>query len=457
MNGETTFTGKIPIIGKVVLPILITQVAMYLMTFFDIVMTGRYDSAHLAGVTIGSSFWNPVYTGLAGILLSVTPIVAQAIGGHRKKEVRPTVQQGLYISVVLSAIVFGLLQLVIRLGLSNMPIESAVRETAAGYLSAMSLGLFPLFAYNVIRSFIDAMAATRVTMGITLLSAPINILFNYLFIFGKFGFPELGGAGAGVASAITYWLVFLIAMFVVHGRRPFAAYRLFAGWQKPSLAKWKEIVALGVPIGIAIFTETSIFAVVTLFMSTYSTETISAHQIALNFSSLLYMIPLSLSMGATILVGQAEGAGRRKDAIQFSWLGVLMAIAVSLVSIVILILFRNGIASLYTDDPAIIRLAVQFFLFAALFQLSDAIQAPVQGALRGYKDVNVTFIMAIVSYWVIGLPVGYAVARLTDLGPFGYWVGLITGLTAGAITLSIRLVLIQKRPPKAGDPEYTAK
>ena len=435
--------------AKVVGPILVTQVAMYLMTFFDILMTGRYDSEHLAGVTIGSSFWNPVYTGLAGILLSVTPIVAQSIGAGRKEEARPTVQQGLYISLTLSAAVLILLQIVIRYGLGQMPLEGQVGPVASGYLTAMSAGLVPLFAYTVIRSFIDALGATRVTMVITLLSAPVNILLNWLFIFGKWGFPELGGVGAGVASAITYWIILAIAVFVTHTKRPFQPFRLYGSWERVSIPRWKEIVFLGVPIGISIFTETSIFAVVTLFMSGYSTETISAHQIALNFTSLLYMIPLSLSMGATILVGHEVGAGRWKEAKEYSWLGVGMAIVFSLISIFILVTFRDGIASLYTQDEAIIRLAVQFFIFAAFFQLSDAVQAPVQGALRGYKDVNVTFIMAIISYWVIGLPVGYLIANQTDLGPFGYWIGLITGLTAGAITLSVRLLLIQRKKASA--------
>lgn len=436
---------KAGIITKVVGPILITQVAMYLMTFFDILMTGRYDSEHLAGVTIGSSFWSPVYTGLAGILLSVTPIVAQAIGAGRKDEARPTVQQGLYISIVLSAVVLVLLQIVIRMGLGQMPLEPEVGRVASGYLTAMSAGLIPLFAYTVIRSFIDALGATRVTMIVTLISAPVNIVLNGLFIFGIAGFPELGGIGAGVASAITYWFILGIAIAVTHTRRPFQQYHLFKGWERISLPRWKGIIALGVPIGISIFTETSIFAVVTLFMSNYSTETISAHQIALNFTSLLYMIPLSLSMGATILVGHAVGAGRWKEAKEYSWLSVFLAIVFSLISIFILVVFREGIAALYTEDQAIVRLAVQFFIFAAFFQLSDAIQAPVQGALRGYKDVNVTFIMAIISYWVIGLPVGYLIANTTELGPFGYWIGLITGLTAGAITLSVRLFLIQRK------------
>ena len=176
------------------------------------------------------------------------------------------------------------------------------------------------------------------------------------------------------------------------------------------------ILFIGVPIGISIFVETSIFSAVTLMMSNYSTAVISAHQIALNFTSLLYMLPLSISMGATILVGQAVGAGQMRDAKQYSYLGVGLAIAFSFVSIAILLVFRAPIASLYTTDGQIIGLATQFFIYAALFQLSDAIQAPVQGALRGYKDVNMTFVMAIVSYWVLGLPIGYVMATFTDLG-----------------------------------------
>lgn len=433
---------------KIVVPILITQVALYLMTFFDILMTGRYDTQDLAGVTIGSSFWVPVYTGLSGILMGLTPMVAHYIGGNRKEEVRPSVQQGLYVSVVLAAVVFTIMMLAVIPSLQHMPLEGEVRIVAADYLKGMSIGLLPLFAYTVLRAFFDALGATRVSMSIILLSAPINIVLNYLLIFGKFGFPELGGAGAGYASGITYWIVFGIAFMIAKMRKPFQQFALFSNWGRISFTKWKEILKIGMPIGLSIFVEISIFSVVTLLMSGYTTETISAHQIALNFTSLLYMVPLSISMGATILVGQAVGAGQLKDAKHYSYLAVGLAILFSFISIVILLTFKEPIASLYTTDKAIIQLATHFFLFAAFFQLSDAIQAPIQGSLRGYKDVNMTFIMAIVSYWVLGLPVGYLTAKFTDFGPYGYWVGLIVGLTIGAITLSIRLAHIQRKHSK---------
>lgn len=432
-------------LATIVMPILITQVALYMMTFFDILMTGRYDTYHLAGVTIGSSFWVPVYTGLAGILMGLTPIIAQHIGARRHDEVRPSVQQGLYVAVVLAAIVYAIIIFAVTPILKSMPLEDQVRIVAADYLKGMSLGLLPLFAYTVLRSLFDGFGATRVSMFIILLSAPINIVLNYLLIYGNLGFPELGGAGAGYASGITYWLVFFIACSVAWQRKPFKDYTLFKKWESISLARWKGILFIGVPIGISIFVETSIFSAVTLMMSHYSTAVISAHQIALNFTSLLYMIPLSISMGATILVGQSVGAKQMRDAKQYSFLGVGLAIAFSFISIAILLVFREPIASLYTTDGKITALAIQFFFYAALFQLSDAIQAPVQGALRGYKDVNMTFVMAIVSYWVLGLPIGYLMATYTSFGPFGYWIGLIAGLTVGAITLTGRLIYIQKK------------
>ncbi len=430
---------------KVIMPILIAQIALYMITFFDILMTGRYDTHHLAGVTIGSSFWVPIYTGLAGILMSLTPIIAQLVGGNQKEEVRPSVQQGLYVSIVLSAIVFSLIQFAVSPILEMMPLEEQVRTVASDYLIGMSFGLLPLFGYSVLRSLFDGFGQTRVSMAIILLAAPINVSLNYCLIYGNFGFPELGGVGAGYASSITYWLIFFIATITVIKSKPFNTYHVFRQWGKVSFKKWKEILVIGVPIGVSIFVEISIFSAVTLLMAHYSTATISAHQIALNFTSLLYMIPLSISMGVTILVGQEIGAGRYKDARQYSYMSIGIAILLSSFSIVILLLFKEPIASLYTTDTEIIKLATHFFLYAALFQLSDAIQAPVQGALRGYKDVNITFIMAIISYWVIGLPVGYLMASYTDIGPFGYWIGLIVGLTAGAITLSIRLHHIQNK------------
>ncbi|QFF98922.1 MATE family efflux transporter [Psychrobacillus glaciei] len=433
---------------KIVVPILVTQVALYLMTFFDVLMTSKFSIDHLAGVSIGSSLWVPVYTGLTGILLGITPIVAQLMGAKKKEDVPIFVQQGFYIAIVLAIVIFFGILMFIDPALQLIPLEDSVRVVAKDYLYMMSIGLIPLFLYSVLRSFIDALGKTRVSMIITLLSAPINIALNYIFIYGKLGMPALGGAGAGLASALTYWVILFIAIFIVYRNKPFAELRIFHGWSKPSFIKFKVLTKIGLPIGLSIFAETTIFSAVTILMSTYSTAVISAHQIAMNFTSLLYMVPLSIAMGTTILVGYEVGANRFKDAKTYSWLAVGTAISFSFISATILLLFREQIATIYTNDQAVITLAVQFFFFAALFQLSDSIQAPVQGALRGYKDVTITFIMAIVSYWIIGLPTGYILANYTSFERFGYWIGLIVGLTLGALTLGSRLIYLQRKIKK---------
>ncbi|KIL44112.1 MATE family efflux transporter [Jeotgalibacillus soli] len=432
----------------ILIPILITQLGLFSMNFFDTIMSGQYSTADLAGVAIGSSLWAPVFTGLTGILLSITPIVAQLIGAKKNKEVPFTVIQGVYVAIIMALIIVCVGFFILDPILNAMNIEDEVRRIARNYLIALSLGIVPLFVYNVLRSFIDALGFTRVSMLITLLSLPINVAFNYVLIFGKLGLPALGGVGAGVASAITYWLIALISIYIVHTKKPFKDYNLFNRLYGIALSKWKEILIIGIPIGFSIFFETSIFSAVTIFMSTFSTEIVAAHQAAINFSSFLYMIPLSISMALTIVVGFEVGGKRMKDAMQYSWMGISAAVIVSVLLGIALLFLREQVASIYANDPVVIDLAVQFLFFAVLFTLSDAIQAPVQGALRGYKDVNITFLMTLISYWVIGLPSGWVLSNYTALEYFGYWVGLIAGLTAGAATLSVRLILLQKKQLK---------
>ncbi|RFB18768.1 MATE family efflux transporter [Bacillus sp. HNG] len=445
MNQTFNLTEKYKLFVHILFPILITQVGLNLINFVDTMMSGRAGANDLAGVAIGSSLWVPVYTGLSGILVAITPIIAQYVGAKQRDKVPYSVIQGVYISIVIALVVAIVGSFVLDPILDLMKLESEVREIAKEYIIGLSFGIVPLFVYSVLRSFIDALGHTRVSMIITLSSLPINVLFNYLLIFGKLGFPELGGAGAGYATAITYWLIVIIAVWIILNRTPFVEYRVFRKLYAVSLPSWGEILKLGLPIGFAIFFETSIFSAVTLLMSQFNTITIAAHQVAINFSSLLYMIPLSISMALTIVVGFEVGANRFKDAKQYSVLGICIAVVMALVCAMIILVFQEPISKMYSTNVAVIELTTQFLIYAIFFQLSDAIAAPIQGALRGYKDVNTTFVMTLISYWVIGLPVGYVLAQYTNLGAFGYWIGLIVGLAAGAITLSGRLLIVQKK------------
>ncbi|WP_459930054.1 MATE family efflux transporter [Desulfosporosinus burensis] len=426
-------------------PVLVAQVTMFSMNFFDTVMSGQASTADLAGVAIGSSLWVPIGAGLGGILVAVTPIVAQLIGAKRSEEIAGKVVQGIYLAMAISVLVIIGGALCLDSVLSLMGLEDTVRRISRSYLLALAFGIPALFIYQVLRSFIDALGKTRVTMMIAILSLPINIALNFILIFGKLGFPALGGVGAGVASAITYWCLLLIALTIILRMESFAAYGVFDRLFGVSLKEWVEQLKIGLPIGFAIFVEVSIFAVVALLMSNYNTVTIAAHQAAMNFASLLYMVPFSISTSLTILVGFEVGAGRHRDARQYSFLGMGMSVGMAGICAIILLIFSEQVANLYSRETEVIQMAQQFLIYALFFQLSDAIAAPIQGALRGYKDVNVTFITAFISYWIIGLPAGYYMASYTSLGAVGYWIGLILGLAVSAVGLSGRLLVVQRR------------
>lgn len=425
-------------------PIVVTQVALSGMNFVDTMMSGRYAAVDLAGVAIGASLWLPLHTGLSGILGALTPIVAQHAGAGRKEAIPSAAIQGVYLAVALAALVTlaGALALDPILGL--MDLENDVRHVARHYLIGLSWGILPLFAYSVMRSLIDAHGQTRITMVITLTTLPINVLFNYALIFGKWGFPQLGGVGAGYATAITCWLIALMALGVVVKVRPFAGYRLLKRRERPSWTAWKEQLRIGVPIGVAIFLEVGIFSAVALLMSQFGTVVIAAHQAAISFSTLLYMLPLSISMALTIAVGFEVGARRIKDAIQYSYLGISTSLTIAVMVAFGLVMWGDWVARMYTSDPDVLSLTRAFLGYAVFFQLSDAVAAPIQGTLRGYKDVNVILILSIASYWLVGLPAGYILANYTALGPFGYWIGLITALAVGAFGLSLRLRATQR-------------
>ncbi|MGZ7439982.1 MATE family efflux transporter [Paenibacillus sp. TH7-28] len=455
MNETNSLKQKYGQFIRILIPILVTQVTMSLMTFFDTMMSGHASPADLAGTAIGSSLWVPVQTGLSGILMGITPIVSQLVGSGKRDKVGYQVIQALWLAFAVSLVVLLAGGFAISPLLNGMNLEPKVHHVAFYFLVAISTGIVPLFGYIVLRSFIDALGQTRTSMIITLISLPLNVGAGYLLIFGHGGFPRLGGIGSGIASAFTYWCIFLIAVWIVHRSEPFASYGVFHKLHKVSLEKWLELTKLGVPIGFAIFFETAVFAAVTLLMSRFDTLTIAAHQAANNFASTLYMIPLSICLALTILVGFETGAARLKDARQYAALGVGTAAGMALVTAVLLMLFRQSVAEIYSSDAEVVALIKHFLIYAIFFQMSDAIATPTQGVLRGYKDVNPGFWISLLAYWIIGLPLGYVLANYTPQGPYGYWIGLITGLAVAAVLLLRRLVVIQRRigqKLQAGEP-----
>jgi len=232
---------------------------------------------------------------------------------------------------------------------------------------------------------------------------------------------------------------------VIIKQQPFSEFVRLEFFKEFSWEKVKEIVKIGVPMGLSIFFETSMFAVVTILISKFNITTIAAYQSALNIVSFLYMIPMSISMALTVLVGFEVGAQRYKDAKIYSWLGIYLAALIAIGAGLLVVLFRYKLAGFYSNEPAVILLTGQFLIYALFFMISDAIQATALAVLRGYKDVNISFVITLIAYWFICLPVGYLLAQYTGLEASGYWIGLTAGLLAAGISLSLRLLFIQKR------------
>lgn len=444
MKQTYSYSEKIAYFFRIFLPVFATQISLEAIPFFGTVMAGQVSPQDLVGVAVGSSLWVPVFVGLCGILASIIPLVAYHLGAGKSEKVTPTVMQGIYLSLFLAicVIIFGYLTVPTFLSWTNL--EPKAYEAAFGYLKLIAFGVPFLFLFTVLRGFMDGLGKTKQTMRVTLTVIPVNGFFNWVLIGGNLGFPALGGAGAGLAATFTYMSLCCFAFWMV-SREEFRSYQIFKVWPRPSLKAFKEQLSIGLPIGFAIFCEVSFFCVVTFLMSSYGTYIMAAHQAANNFSGLLYMFPLSTSMALTILVGYENGAKRFQDARQYGQIGIVVALVVAIISVISILIFNRQVASLYSTNPMVQDLAIQFLVYVKFFFLVDAIAAPIQGILRGYKDVRVAFLLAIFSYWGVGLPIGWILANYTSFGPYGYWIGLVSGLTVGAIGLCWRLWYINKK------------
>lgn len=445
MKQTFSYSEKIRSFFMILLPVLATQLSLEAIPFFGTIMAGQASPQDLVGVAAGSSLWVPVFVGLCGILAAIVPLVAHLLGAQKQDQIAHTVIQGLYLALILSGFVVLIGFLLVPIILQFTYLEPKANDAALGYLKGIAWGVPFLFLYTVLRSFMDGLGMTQKTMWVTFSVIPVNGFFNWVLIEGRLGFPPFGGAGAGWAATFTYVCLLGFALFMVATQKRLKAYPLFRNWPAPSLHAFKEQLAIGLPIGFAIFCEVSIFCVVTLLMSSYGTLIMAGHQSAMNFSGLLYMLPLSISGALTIIVGYEVGAKRYQDAHQYSIIGLVFAFLVGLIFTFGVYQYQDSVAHLYSKDNSTLTEILKFMVYARFFLLVDAIAAPIQGILRGYKDVRVTFFLAIFSYWVVGIPVGWILANYTEWGPFGYWIGLVSGLAAGAVGLSIRLWFIRKK------------
>lgn len=432
------------------IPVMIAQIAQTSMGFVDTVMAGGYSATDMAAVAIGTSIWLPAILFGHGLLLALTPVIAQLNGSGRRERIHHQVRQGFWLAGFVSILIMVVLWNAGYIIGSMHNIDPLLAEKAVGYLRALLWGAPGYLFFQVARNQCEGLAKTKPGMVIGFLGLLVNIPVNYIFIYGHFGMPELGGVGCGVATAAVYWFMFFTMTNWTRRARSMRDIRNTEVQSKPDFAVLLRLSQLGLPIALALFFEVTLFAVVALLVSPLGIVDVAGHQIALNFSSLMFVLPMSLAAAVTIRVGYRLGQGSTLDAQVAARTGLGVGVTIAVFTALFTVTLREHIALLYNDNPEVITLAAQLMLLAAVYQISDSIQVIGSGILRGYKDTRSIFFITFTAYWVLGLPSGYILA-LTDLvvdrmGPAGFWVGFIIGLTAAAVLMMLRMRFLQRQP-----------
>ncbi len=430
-------------------PILIAQLIQNLMGFADTVMAGRVSATDMAAVAVASSIWLPLILTIYGVIMALAPIVSQFAGAKQHREIAKATYQTAWIALALGLLLMAIFYLFNQMVYAQLSLEADLKQLMFDYLGYIVWGAPGFCLYLVLRNYSEGLSHTKPTMIISIIGLLINIPANYIFIYGEFGMPALGGAGCGIATAIVYWVMFTAMLIYTIVSKPLKKAPLFCYFFWPDWQQIRNILALGLPIALSLLFEVSLFSVVALILAPFGAEVVASHQIAINFSGLVFMVPLSLAMAVTIKVGFAIGDNEHRQAKEVCRYAVLLGLIIAVATALLTLALRGPIASIYTNDREVLQLASQLMFLAALFQFSDAIQVISAGALRGYKDTKSILYITFFSYWIVGLSIGL-VLGLTDwiipaIGPYGFWIGFISGLTTAAVFLAWRLRIVQQR------------
>ncbi|WP_442800665.1 MATE family efflux transporter [Shewanella sp. AS1] len=424
------------------------QVTQTMMGFIDTAMAGRVSAMDMAAVAIGSSLWLPALLFVQGLLMAFTPVFAHHHGADEAKAIQPMAFQAAYIAIIGSILVIAFLYFA-PLIFKTMAIEAELAKLSVQYLHGFAWGVPAFVLYQVQRGCSEGISYTLPTMIIGFVGLAVNIPANYIFIYGHFGMPAMGGAGCGIATALVFWAMFIAMTLYMQYHKRFAAMAPFSAFHLPHWPTMWRMTKHGMPIALALFFEVSLFAIIALLLAPLGATVVAGHQIALNFSSIVFMLPLSIGIAVSIRVGYYLGQQNAEVAKLVTKVGLGIAFGLALFTAIITVLFRTQIALLYNQNPEVIALAGSLMFLAALYQLSDSVQVVAAGALRGYKDTRSAFYITLFSYWAIGMVLGYTLSStnliVAPMGAHGFWIGLIAGLTSAAVLFALRLHQIQRR------------
>jgi len=420
-------------------PLIVGQLTSFGMNFVDTVMAGRIGTVDLAAIAVGSSIWAAGFLFVLGVLLAVSATVSQLDGAGRTRQAGEFTRQALWLGLGLAALLFVAVRSAEPL-MRVIDVAPEVIELSMVYLLALSWGAPALCGLLVLRFFSEGTGYTRPTMYIGLLGLACNVPLNYVLMFGKLGLPAMGAVGAGWATAIVFWVQLVVLAGWIAWRPRYSPYGLFEQFSRPNPREILATLKLGLPIGIMVFLEGGMFVGTALLIGTLGAVPVAAHQVAMNWAGLMFMVPVGLSGAITVRVGNAMGRSDPEGARRAGLVGMLIALTFGLISAAFMLAFPALIVGFYTSEPEVAALAVSLLFFAAFFQVADCLQASAAGALRGLKDTRVPMVYSVIAYWMVGLASGWFLTFQLDWGPTGMWIGIITGLSVAAVLLGSRFL-----------------
>ncbi len=429
-------------------PLVIAQLAQNALHTTDVILLGWLGPSYLAAGTLGTTFFMPFLLFGVGVVGAVAPLVAQARGARNIKAIRRIVRQGFWVAIALSAVLLPLV-LQIKPIYAFLGQDPAATDMANEFIQIVAWSLFPATGIIVLRSFLSAFDATRAILVITVLGVFVNAAIAYTLIFGHFGMPRLELRGAAIATLTTNFVMFIAMLIYVIRHRRFGRFSILMRFWKPDWGHFRSILVIGTPIALTVLAEVGMFTAAALMMGRIGTDEVAAHAIALQCSSMAFMVPLGLGIAATVRVGVAYGRNDRDGIHKAGWTAFALGTGFMVVSCLAFLLLGRPIVSIFLDPDVpgnanAVGLAVGFLAIAGIFQLVDGAQVTAAHALRGLSDTRVPMLLAILGYWLVGLPVSYVLGFVLDWRGVGIWIGLAVGLTFVAVVLVARFALRER-------------
>ena len=432
---------------KLALPLVVSQAGQVVVSLVDNVMVGRVGTAALAASSFANSIFIIILVFGIGFSYAITPMVAKAMGSGDVKAAVNWFHQGFRVNMSMGVLLV-VLSFVVAMLMPHMGQPEDVVELGIPYFLVIAVSVVPFMYFATFKQFAEGLSNTRIAMVITVSGNVVNIIFNYLFIFGKAGFPELGLLGAGTGTLIAR--VFMAFAFAIAYRRVvlFERFRKIRRGMGFSLKKARQLMNLGAPIGVQFIVEVFAFSMGGIMMGWLGEKSLAAHQIVLTVASLTYMMSSGLSSATTIRVSTLRGEGKTKDLKQSAFASIHLVMLFMIFTASVYVLFRNYIPLLFISDPGVITIASELFVIAAFFQIFDGLQVVVIGILRGMEDVVFPMVVIGVAYLIVGVPAGYVLSFVFDLGPRGIWFGYLLGLAIVGSVLLVRFRWLYKKQEK---------